>query len=252
MRRIFFGVVGRDYLCFVLYCIKIGNLSRSVIKLYKKDEIMKYDEAKERAKALKEEFIQTLKATGREGAEDCIEELEGLGFFEAPASTRFHLNYDGGLVEHSLNVCHVAVRLRKEMIAMDGTLEGQLPEDSVVIASLLHDVCKADIYKPVVKKVRQKDGTYVDVPGYDVDFTNFPMGHGEKSVVVLLLSGLALTNDEMLAIRWHMAAWDLSFQSAEAKSNLNAARDVSPLCTLVQCADGLAANLLERKSHVEE
>lgn len=188
-----------------------------------------------------------LRSTKREGVDDCIEELSNLGFFDAPASTRFHLNYDGGLMEHSLNVAKTALRLRTQMIEMDESLKPFLPEDSVIIASLLHDVCKADIYKHAVKRVKQADGSWADEPGYDVDFSNFPMGHGEKSVVVLLLSGLALTNDEMLAIRWHMAAWDLAFNSTEAKSNINAARDQCPLCSLVQSADTLAANLLERK-----
>ena len=56
----------------------------------------------------------------------------------------------------------------------------------------------------------------------------------------------------MLAIRWHMAAWDLAFQSPEAKSNINAARDKYPLCGLIQCADTLAANILEHTDKEEE
>lgn len=212
-----------------------------------KENKMQYNENKAKIRAMREEFENMLRSTGREGVDDCLAEIESLGFFEAPASTRFHLNYDGGLMEHSLNVAKTALRLREQMIDMDPTLKSSLPEDSVIIATLLHDVCKADIYKPTVKRVKQTDGTWADEPGYDVDFTNFPMGHGEKSVVVLLLAGLALTNDEMLAMRWHMAAWDLAFNSTEAKSNINAARDICPLCSLVQSADTLAANLLERK-----
>lgn len=208
---------------------------------------MQYNENKAKMKAMREEFEAMLKNTGRDGVDDCIKEIESLGFFDAPASTRFHLNYEGGLMEHSVNVAKTALRLREQMIDLDPSLKSELPEDSVVIASLLHDVCKADIYKPVVKRVKQTDGSWTDEPGYDVDFSNFPMGHGEKSVVVLLLAGLALTNEEMLAIRWHMAAWDLAFHSPEAKSNINAARDNCPLCSLVQAADTLAANLLERK-----
>ncbi|MGN0028548.1 MAG: HD domain-containing protein [Marinilabiliaceae bacterium] len=208
---------------------------------------MQYNENKAKMRAMREEFETMLKSTGRDGVDDCLAEIQQLGFFDAPASTRFHLNYEGGLMEHSLNVAKTALRLREQMIGMDESLKPFLPEDSVIIASLLHDVCKADIYKPAVKRVKQPDGSWADEPGYDVDFSAFPMGHGEKSVVVLLLSGIALTNDEMLAIRWHMAAWDLAFNSTEAKSNINAARDICPLCSLVQAADTLAANLLERK-----
>ena len=91
-----------------------------------------------------------------------------------------------------------------------------------------------------------------DVKEYQIGYENFPMGHGEKSVIVLLLSGLQLRDEEMLAIRWHMAAWDLAFQSPEAKSNINAARDKYPLCGLIQCADTLAANILEHTDKEEE
>lgn len=194
----------------------------------------------------KEEFLQLLRSTNRDGIEYVIEALEDLGFFQAPASTRFHLNEPGGLMEHSLNVCHIAQRLREQMLQMDPTLEADLPEDSVIIASLLHDVCKADIYRPTVKRQKTAFGNWEDVPGYDVDYSNFPLGHGEKSVIVLLLNGLDLTDNEILAIRWHMSAWDLPFQSNDIKSNYNTAKDRCPLIALIQAADGLASNIIER------
>ena len=194
----------------------------------------------------KDRFIELLRSTGREGINEVIDELESLGFFEAPASTRFHLNCEGGLLEHSLNVCDTALAVREVMIAKDESLRDLLPKDSVIIASLLHDTCKADIYKRVMKKRKNAFGVWEDVPGYDVDYSNFPMGHGEKSVIVLLCCGLALTDDEMMAIRWHMTAWDLAFQSPEMKGNLNQAKEICPLLTLIQAADGLASNMLER------
>lgn len=200
----------------------------------------------------KEEFCRLLRSTNREGVEYVIEDLEKLGFFEAPASTRFHLCNRGGLVEHSLNVCKAALELLPIMHKMRPDLKDDLREDSVILCSLLHDVNKAEIYKPVVKKRKNAMGVWEDFDSYDVDFSNFPMGHGEKSVIVLLLSGLQLRDSEMLAIRWHMAAWDLAFQSPEAKSNINAARDRYPLCGLIQCADTLAANILEHTDKEEE
>lgn len=195
----------------------------------------------------KSEFLALLRSTNREGVEDIINELEELGFFKAPASTKFHLNYEGGLVEHSVNVCKVALNIRKMMIEMDESLREALPEDSVIIASLLHDVCKADIYKPVMKKEKSKMGFWMDAPGYDVDYSNFPLGHGEKSVIVLLRCGMQLTNDEIMAIRWHMSAWDLPFQSYDLKSSFNKAKDICPLLSVIQTADGLASCLIERK-----
>lgn len=195
----------------------------------------------------KKEFIELLKTTNRQGIDDLVEELEDLGFFKAPASTKFHLNEDGGLVQHSLNVCKATLSMRKSMIELDDSLLEALPKDSVIIASLLHDTCKADIYKPTMKKEKNRFGMWCDVPGYDVDYSNFPLGHGEKSVIVLLRYGFELTDDEIMAIRWHMNAWDLPFQSYDIKSNFNKAKEICPLLSLVQAADCLASNLLERK-----
>lgn len=198
------------------------------------------------ANVYKQEFINLLHSTERDDIDYVIEDIEKLGFFEAPASTRFHLNYDGGLCEHSINVCRVALKMREQMIELKPEIEPYLPKDSVIIASLLHDVCKADIYKPSVKKQKNAFGVFEDVPGYDVDYKNFPLGHGEKSVIVILRCGFDLTDDEIMAIRWHMTAWDLPFQSPELKNCLNTARDKCPLCSLIQAADTLAANIIER------
>lgn len=193
----------------------------------------------------KEEFISLLQSTKRDGVDYVIENLCNWGFFEAPASSKFHLNVEGGLVEHSLNVCKVALNVRDVMLTMDDSLLETLPKDSVIIASLLHDVCKTDIYKPVIKKQKNQIGIWVDMPGYDLNYRNFPLGHGEKSVIMLLRSGLDLTDDEIMAIRWHMHAWDLPFQSAEIKANLNTAKEICPLLSLIQAADGLSSNLIE-------
>lgn len=187
-----------------------------------------------------------LLSTNREGMEKVIERLEEVWFFKAPASTKFHLNYEGGLLEHSMNVCDMALELRELMIRKKEDLRDFLSKESVIIAALLHDVCKADIYKPAIKRQKNAYGVWCDVPGYDVDYSNYPLGHGEKSVIWLLQNGLQLTDDEIMAIRWHMTAWDLPFQSPEMKGNLNAARERCPLVSLIQAADGLAANMLEK------
>jgi hypothetical protein len=62
---------------------------------------------------------------------------------------------------------------------------------------------------------------------------------------MLLRSGLDLTDNEIMAIRWHMHAWDLPFQSADIKANLNTAKEICPLLSLIQAADGLSSNLIE-------
>ncbi|MDO4756537.1 MAG: HD family phosphohydrolase, partial [Parabacteroides sp.] len=188
----------------------------------------------------KKEYIDLLRSTQRDNIEVVITELEDLGFFYAPASTNFHSNYKEGLLEHSVKVCKVGLMLREQMINMNPDLDDRLPAESVILCTLLHDVCKSDIYKPAVKKRKNHYGIWEEYKGYDVDYSHFPLGHGEKSVIMLLRMGLELTDQEIMAIRWHMTAWDLPFQSPEMKANLNAAKDKTPLCCIVQTADSLA------------
>ncbi len=193
---------------------------------------------------MKDEFISILKATNRKGIDKVVDYLEKAGFFVAPASVNRHLSHDGGLLEHSLNVYRTAMALRRQMVELKPELELRLPEESVAVATLLHDVCKSNIYRKITKYRKDEQGRWEQYDGYDTDYSRFPFGHGEKSVVMLLRLGLELTNDELLAIRWHMGAWDLSFQSYESKSNISVASDV-PLVSIVQAADSLAAHLLE-------
>ena len=193
----------------------------------------------------KEKFISLLKSTNRKGVNQLLSLLEEKGFFEAPASTRFHLSKNGGLLQHSINVYDVAMKVRSAMIELDERLKDVFPKDSVIIASL-YMMFLRPIYKQCIKRQKNDNGSWVETLGYDTDYSKFPLGHGEKSVIVLLRSGMELTDDEIIAIRWHMNAWDLPFQSYEAKSNLNVAREHSPLLTLIQTADGLSSALIER------
>ena len=100
----------------------------------------------------KEEFVELLRSTNRDGVEDVIEGLEEMGFFNAPASANHHLNTEGGLVQHSLNTCKAALMVWEGMKALEPGLEKEVGRDNVIIASLLHDVCKSDIYIRSVKK----------------------------------------------------------------------------------------------------
>ena len=193
----------------------------------------------------KERFISILRSTGRQGIENVISKLEELGFFTAPASTVYHLNEEGGLLQHSLNVYDEAVMLREQQIKMRPNVADRIPEDSVTIAALLHDVCKAEIYKKAIKSRKTASGGWEKYEGYEVDNSAFPCGHGEKSVIQLLRWGLDMTDDEILAIRWHMGPWDLAFQSAEQKGSQNAAKSSTPLLSIIAHADGLAASILE-------
>ena len=193
----------------------------------------------------KERFIALLAETHRKGVENVIEKLEELGFFEAPASTVFHLNYSGGLLQHSLNVYDEAMAIVRQQIEFRPEMAEKLPLTSVTVAALLHDVCKAEIYREALKWRKDNEGKWESYNSYEVDYSSLPLGHGEKSVIRLLQWGMELTDEEMLAIRWHMGPWELAFQSNDAKGNSNAAKNKTPLCSVIGAADGLATFVLE-------
>ena len=197
-------------------------------------------------KEKKERFIELLRSTGRQGIEEVINFLENSGFFTAPASTKHHLSFEGGLMEHSRNVYDMAMALRGPIVAMKPEVEEKLADESIIIAALLHDICKADIYKKTQKWNKNAQGQWEQYDTYETDYSQMPVGHGEKSVIRLLSLGLKLTLDETVAIRWHMGAWDLAFQSYEAKSNINEAGNRYPLLSLIQSADNMATHILEQ------
>lgn len=194
---------------------------------------------------MKQQFISLLKATGRKGVDNVIDYLDKGGFFEAPASVNRHLCHDGGLAEHSLNVYRMAMMLREQTVSMCPEVAATLKEDSVAIAALLHDVCKANIYRKAQKWRKDAQNRWEQYDTYEADYSRFPAGHGEKSVIMLLRLGLDLSNDEILAIRWHMGAWNLPFQSYEDKCNISEANE-HPLTAILQSADLLASHILER------
>lgn len=195
---------------------------------------------------MKEKYIELLRSTNAQGIEEVIKYLEESGFFKAPASTSFHLNYEGGLMEHSMNVYNMAMAMRGPILAMKPEMEERLPQKSIIIAALLHDVCKATIYTKMKKWEIGKDGKPEQQEKYVTNYSQMPFGHGEKSVIILLDLGLKMTVDEMVAIRWHMGAWDLAFQSYEAKSNINESGNRYPLLSLIQSADNMATHILEQ------
>ena len=198
---------------------------------------------------IKDRFIELLRSSGRvENCDAFIDKLDKVGFFDAPASTKFHLSDKGGLLRHSVNVCEAALNIRESLNSLDPSLKDRLPIGSVILCSLLHDVCKADVYREVQKWRKDADNKWEQYNTFETDYSHCPLGHGEKSVIRLLSWGQKLTLDEALAIRWHMAAWELPFQSHETTGNLNAARERSPLVTLLQCADMLASGILETET----
>lgn len=188
-------------------------------------------------------FEKILRDTGRENIDYVLEDLDSWGFFDAPASAQGHGAYPGGLVEHSLNVYDAAMESRKAMLDLRPDLEEFFAPDSIAIAALLHDVCKADFYKLVKKKRRNEVGQYEDFEQYEIHDENFPVGHGEKSVILLLQSGLDLKDDEIYAIRWHMGPWNLS---RDDEKFYRQSGKITPLQPLIHAADTLASAIIER------
>ena len=193
--------------------------------------------------ANKDRFCEILRRTGRAGVETVLAELDQLGFFSAPASTRFHLAEEGGLCQHSLNVYDEAMLVKVLQCRLRPNLEPKLNDVSVAVAALLHDVCKAEVYKTEIKH-RKVNGKWEDYLGYVPDYSALPLGHGEKSVIRLLRWGFELADEEMMAIRWDMHAWSLS-DSPEDGANFNKANERCPLLAVLIAADGLAAHILE-------
>ena len=195
--------------------------------------------------ALKQMFTEVLSGVRKDNVIPLIAKLDETGFFTAPASTAFHGNYAGGLVEHSLNVYQQAMYLKKIEIHIKPQIADKLPDDSIKVAALLHDVCKADIYKIEKKWRKDKDNKWEQQYAYVKDFTEFPLGHGEKSVIRLLKWGFPLTEDEMFAIRYHMGAWDLA-DYQDSRKCFDAACDKSPLASIIISADWLASRITEQ------
>lgn len=193
---------------------------------------------------IKAAFIDALRSTNRNGIENVIAGLEKIGFFEAPASCRFHLAEEGGLLKHSMNVWEQAKRIAKAQIDMNPDLAEKLPDESIAIASLLHDVCKSDIYTVEKRNRKNNKGVWEQYDAYVPKYDVMPLGHGEKSVIRLLRLGLEMTNNEIFAIRWHMANWDLA-DTSEAKGNFSAAVNKCTLLAVIAAADQLATWITE-------
>lgn len=151
---------------------------------------------------IKKEFLAVARENiHREGIENLLDYLEKTDFFTAPASTKFHCDYEGGLAEHSLNVYN---RLHENIYNEYGDFE-TISEETIAICGLFHDLCKIEYYAVSSRNVKE-EGQWVSKPFYTVD-EKLPYGHGEKSVYII--NGfIRLTREEAIAINWHMGGFD--------------------------------------------
>ncbi len=191
----------------------------------------------------KQEFIEIYQnCIKREGAEKLLAHLmsPASDFFTAPASTRYHGAYAGGLVEHSINVyeCLKDYLSRERVAELYGV---EASEESVAIVALLHDLCKMNFYKSSFRNVKDENGVWQKVPTYEID-DKLPYGHGEKSVYII--SGfMKLTREEAFAIRYHMG-----FSGSEEPRNVGSAFEMFPLAFALSTADMEATYFLEGKN----
>lgn len=195
----------------------------------------------------KEEFIRIYNENiHRSGADKLLNYLlsEESDFFTAPASTRFHGNYAGGLLEHSLNVydCLKAYLARdrvREVYHMD------YPAESVAVCALLHDLCKMNFYTVDYRNSKNAEGKWEKVPYYRVE-DRLPYGHGEKSVFMIQFF-MHLRKEEAMAIRWHMG-----FSGPEDPNTIGRALEQYPLAFALYTADMEASYFMEGSLSGEE
>jgi len=145
-------------------------------------------------------ILKFLSRVGRTGMAELIAYIQTTDFFMAPASTKYHCSYEGGLAEHSLNVL-------KRLAAKKDTV--QIEQESMILCALLHDLCKANVYTRIKKNVKDgmtvKNGkqvpNWIEVDAWDYD-DKIPLGHGEKSVMMINIF-VPLSMIELAMIRWH-------------------------------------------------
>lgn len=188
----------------------------------------------------KEEFIAIFKEKiTRDGSDKLLDFLENKSdFFTAPASTRYHNAFEGGLLRHSLNVykCLIAY-LERERVKE--TYKLNVSEETAAIVALLHDLCKVNTYRVSYRNSKnEQTGQWEKVPYYEIH-DMLPYGHGEKSVY--MISGfMRLSREEAMAIRWHMG-----FSGIEDKNTIGRALEQFPLAFALSVADMEASYFLE-------
>lgn len=127
---------------------------------------------------------------GKHLGEELTDYLLESGFLEKPASISYHGNYPGGLFDHSESVAQVLADLTEKL-----GLIWERPE-SPYIVGFCHDLCKLDDYVNDVFK-----DSFVHNPD------KLLFGHGDKSVI-MALTQIKLTDEEMYCILYHMGAYE--------------------------------------------
>lgn len=180
----------------------------------------------------KDEFIRIFNENiKREGSDKLLEWILKSDFFVAPASTRFHSAFSGGLVEHSVKVYNRFLNNVKNEFGEK--YQETISDESIAIIALLHDVCKVNYYKEEYRNTKDKNGNWIQKACYTVE-DKLPYGHGEKSVYII--NGfIRLTRDEAMAINWHMGGFDDRVQGGSYSMGL--AFENYPVALMFHVAD---------------
>lgn len=180
----------------------------------------------------KERFLQLCSQVKRDGMDRLLAWLEKSDFFTAPASSRFHGAYEGGLLQHSLNVYDEFKRL----IAVYP--EVQCDEESIVICTLFHDLCKVGMYNTEKRNRKNADGQWETYDAYKIEEKFCFGGHGSKSVY-MLMRFIDLKPAEATAINNHMSAFGGDVNS------IGRAFEQYPFAWLLSVADQSATYIIE-------
>lgn len=189
----------------------------------------------------KEDFLNIYKThIKREGADKLLAFLESSDFFDAPASTRFHSAFEGGLCSHSVNVYKRLLFNIENEFGEDW--ENHYSHESIAICSLLHDLCKVDYYKKDYRNVKEND-KWIKKECF-VKEEVLPYGHGEKSVYIIH-SFIKLSREEAIAINWHMGGFDSRVKGGDG--SISEAYDKFPLAIMLHVSDIEATYLDEKR-----
>ena len=183
----------------------------------------------------KQQFLDTCRTViHRDGLEDLLDWLCKADFFSAPASTKYHGAYAGGLCQHALDVYDYAQKLA----FLSPT---PIKEESLCIAALFHDVCKVNLYR-IDYRNQKVNGEWQSIPYYTVEERFHFGGHGSKSVYQVQYF-MKLNQDEAVAINCHMGFSD---GSATTVRDVGNAFQSCPLAWIIHTADEAATYLLDR------
>lgn len=196
--------------------------------------------------ALITRFEAELGKVNRPGVDKLMGYIRGSDFYTAPASTKYHLSCEGGLLQHSLNVLDALWGLLYrngdgpwEYVAA-GRVVAEIPEESVTITALLHDICKTHFYTTSTRNVKnERTGKWEKQPYYTID-DKMPLGHGPKSAMIVK-QYIELTTAEMYAIWWHMG-FNGNYENDTAAG---ASFEKYPLALALYTADMMASRLME-------